>query len=267
MTQSSELAQRLLRDYRAGLIPPPGAKATAWATLSATTAAPVASGSAALTATKVLSGVVLAVAVGTGALWLSSAGTSDTPRGARSDVETPEVAIATGARAAAERGPTEAFVAPPPAPAVSALRGEPEVGVAELAGESDPRDRGPLPSGPRGVAEVATTPAVAAPAPEPEVPPADGERPDSPSTLAEEVRILRAAEAALASGDPHGALVLLEEHVDRFPAGALARERDVRRVGALCRVGRVADARALAERTVAGHPSLADRLERACPAD
>lgn len=266
MTQSSELAQRLLRDYRAGLAPPPGAKATAWATLSATTSVPVGTGTGVVTAAKVLSGIALVVGVGSGALWLS--GATDARSGTTSDRDTPDVTIALGASATAELAPTEALVPTPAAPAAAVRHGEPEATAATLTDGSDERPRGRAASEPR-VAEATTAPTVGPPAPESGSAPVDEGSPEapSPSTLAEEVRILRAAEAALASGDPHAALTLLEEHVDRFPAGALARERDVRRVGALCRIGRVADARALAERTVAGHPSLADRLERACPGD
>jgi hypothetical protein len=84
-------------------------------------------------------------------------------------------------------------------------------------------------------------------------------------TLAAELALL---EAAHATGDPGAALVELERHLERFPHGELADERELLRVQTLCRLDRLADARTLAERFLLEHPSsaLRRRLASACPA-
>ena len=88
----------------------------------------------------------------------------------------------------------------------------------------------------------------------------------SVDALAEETRLLRAADAATRAGDPSRALALLEEHARRFPGGVLGEERDAERVLALCAAGRTADARAAAQRFLSARPSsaLAGRVRSSC---
>jgi hypothetical protein len=95
-----------------------------------------------------------------------------------------------------------------------------------------------------------TGPAPTAPvgaAPAPAVPP--------PSDLGAEAHLLTGAQTALAHGNPSQALVFLDEHDARFPAGTLTPESDSLRVTALCASGRVQEARAEATRLRARFPS------------
>jgi hypothetical protein len=111
------------------------------------------------------------------------------------------------------------------------------------------------------------SPAAAPPAsqlPTPEAtptlnPPAElprSERPRGPVAsatsggLAEESALLEQARRALDSA-PSAALTSVREHARRFPNGQLAAERGLIEVDALYRVGRRAEARALAERLLA----------------
>jgi hypothetical protein len=89
------------------------------------------------------------------------------------------------------------------------------------------------------------------------------------SGLDVELALLRDAHTALRDGDGAGALALLREHARRFPAGALSEERDAARVLALCKVGRVAEARDVASRFLREHPRSpqASRVARACDGD
>ena len=90
-------------------------------------------------------------------------------------------------------------------------------------------------------------------------------KPTPADTLAAELALLEAAHAA---ADPAASLIELERHLARFPRGELADERELLRIEALCRLDRLADARALAERFVAEHPNsaLRRRISSACPA-
>jgi hypothetical protein len=87
----------------------------------------------------------------------------------------------------------------------------------------------------------------------------------SGSTLAAELALLEAAHAAR---DPAAALRELERHLAQFPRGELADERELLRVETLCRLDRLTDARALAERFLLERPgsALRQRIAAACPA-
>jgi hypothetical protein len=87
----------------------------------------------------------------------------------------------------------------------------------------------------------------------------------SGSTLAAELALLEAAHAAR---DPAAALLELDRHLAQFPRGELADERELLRVETLCRLGRQADAHALAERFLLERPgsALRQRIAAACPA-
>jgi TolA-binding protein len=72
--------------------------------------------------------------------------------------------------------------------------------------------------------------------------------PETPeSTLAEEMRLLGAGQRALNSGAFSEALRHFDEHRRRFPNGALAQERELKRIQSLCRLGRATQARAAAQ--------------------
>jgi hypothetical protein len=111
------------------------------------------------------------------------------------------------------------------------------------------------PADPLGItppAPVAASPITTPPvSPFTTAPPPAAEVADS---LAEEVRLLRDARAALDRGDPSRALVSLDAHASRFLHGTLYEERLATRVLALCAMGRIEAARVAAE-----------ELERAAP--
>ena len=93
--------------------------------------------------------------------------------------------------------------------------------------------------------------ASAAPAPEPEAAPAsepEAAPAPAPSTAADldaELALVRAAQAALAR-DPARALEITATHLDRFPDGQLAQEREVAAIQALVALGRRDEAQARA---------------------
>jgi len=85
-------------------------------------------------------------------------------------------------------------------------------------------------------------------------------------SLAEETRLLQAAQRELARKNASAALALLDEHAARFPRGVLAQERSAARVLALCDLGRSGDARRAAEAFVRSSPQspLIPRLRASC---
>lgn len=88
------------------------------------------------------------------------------------------------------------------------------------------------------------------------------------SSLAEEARGLAAVHEALRAGDPTLALSRLDA-MDRRPGGVLGEERLVARVLALCGLGRVEEAGAIARRVqkVAPESPLLPRLRGSCAKD
>jgi hypothetical protein len=78
--------------------------------------------------------------------------------------------------------------------------------------------------------------------------------------------LLRDADLAVKGGDPQRALLLLERHAAAFPHSTLEPERMAERVFALCRAGRVAQARAEAAMFLTVHPEgpLALRVRSSC---
>jgi hypothetical protein len=89
---------------------------------------------------------------------------------------------------------------------------------------------------------------------------------EAPQTIDEEVRLLKAAQRALSSGAPARALAILDESVARFPKSKLGDARQVTRMMAVCSLGQTAQARELAKRFLAQHPSspFSDRVRRIC---
>jgi hypothetical protein len=69
-----------------------------------------------------------------------------------------------------------------------------------------------------------------------------------------DVALVRSAYQALRAGDATRSLALLDEHARRFPASALAEERDATRVLALCDLGRRDQARAAYDRYARTYP-------------
>lgn len=88
------------------------------------------------------------------------------------------------------------------------------------------------------------------------------------SSLHEEVRLVRGADAAVSGRDPNRALELLGEHERRFPRGVLSSERAMLVVLALCAAGRNAEALEHAARFKERYPHspLQDRLAHSCAA-
>ncbi|MEZ4310943.1 MAG: hypothetical protein R3F14_23115 [Polyangiaceae bacterium] len=72
-------------------------------------------------------------------------------------------------------------------------------------------------------------------------------------SLAAEARLLLQARAELAR-DPHKALRATEDHGAAFAGGVLAEEREVLRIEALLRLGRVEEAKRAAAGFRAAHP-------------
>lgn len=138
-------------------------------------------------------------------------------------------------------------VAPPPVQ---------EAAPIETAAPSEPAPAArPSPHvGPRRVA-------VAPPSPPPRA-----AEPSTPNAVAEETRMLREANVALQAGDASRALGLLDTHGRSFPNGVLSEERSAQRVFVLCKLGRVAEARAEAARFAKASPDspLAPRVRASC---
>jgi hypothetical protein len=98
---------------------------------------------------------------------------------------------------------------------------------------------------------------------------ADQQRVSAPTgaaSLAEETRLLEAAQRELARNQGGAALALLDEHAAKFPRGALSEERAAARILALCHLGRTGEARRAAEAFVSAAPQspLVPRLESSC---
>ncbi|MDF2695119.1 MAG: hypothetical protein K0S65_3502 [Labilithrix sp.] len=71
------------------------------------------------------------------------------------------------------------------------------------------------------------------------------------STFHEELALVEGARSALARGDGHASLQTLDRYDARFRAGVLVSEADITRIEALTSVGRIEEARALADRFLA----------------
>lgn len=164
--------------------------------------------------------------------------------------------------------------APSPETTVPKAAPAPEEGDGPLAGGGDatgamPAD--PAPASAKGTAPRSKHRAARKPRPAGKVvrprpsaakdrqpttpPPASQPAPASPGRegLAAELALVEAATAALENGQPTRALDLAREHARRFPAGALAPERERVAIAALCDLGRVEAAKRRAERFYARH--------------
>jgi hypothetical protein len=90
----------------------------------------------------------------------------------------------------------------------------------------------------------------------------------SAASLSAETALLRAASEALTRGDEQAALVQLNEHARRFPAGSLREERDGLRAIAEC-TRETAPSRSSAQKFLRAYPGslLGARVSKACPAE
>jgi hypothetical protein len=102
-----------------------------------------------------------------------------------------------------------------------------------------------------------TAPSAAAPRPTEE----------TADSLVAETQRLRDAHGALKGGDPEKALALLSDQAAEGEGQKLREERAAARVLALCKLGRVDEAKAEAAAFLAKNPRspLADRVRKACP--
>lgn len=113
---------------------------------------------------------------------------------------------------------------------------------------------------PVAAAPPIAAPPIAAPAPAPIAAFASRREPSArteatrDADLAEELRLLDEARAAIARADGTAALALLDAHHQRFPSSGLADVRARTRIAALCSLGRTDDARRQSEALVAMHP-------------
>jgi hypothetical protein len=122
-----------------------------------------------------------------------------------------------------------------------------------------PARRAPAVVAPAG----STSPAHRAPA---AVAPAAAPARSSAGSVAAETQLLREADAALRGGDAARALGLLDEHARAYPNGALREEESAERVFALCKLGRVPEARGEADRFLRanGDSPLAASVRASC---
>ncbi|WP_257457845.1 hypothetical protein [Archangium lipolyticum] len=209
------------------LLGPAGGAATAGAATG--TAAPAASGGLASVGA---TGLKLKVLVGVAGMALAGvsfqAGRDferEHPRAPRVEREVSAPAPAPSATPAPE--PVETPVAPSPETIAAPMPEPVEMPVAPSAKTS--AVPAPRVSRPR----AAGTPAPAA----------AGER----ASADEELTLLESAYQALQRGDAAEALAEADRHAERFPAGALAQEREVLAIDALVRMGRRAEAGTRAE--------------------
>ncbi len=91
-------------------------------------------------------------------------------------------------------------------------------------------------------------------------------RPAADATLHAEMALLRPAQQALRAGHHARALRLLDDHARSFPSSALAEERSLSRIIALCGVGKGEQARREAATFGRRHPGspLTTRAQTAC---
>jgi RNA polymerase sigma-70 factor (ECF subfamily) len=84
--------------------------------------------------------------------------------------------------------------------------------------------------------------------------------------LSTEVRLLKGAQRELSAANASASLALLDEHARLYPNGALAAERLGARVFALCKLGKVEQAREAAREffRVAGSSPLVPRVLASC---
>jgi hypothetical protein len=164
---------------------------------------------------------------------------------------------------------TASPASPPTPPAPYMPTAEQRAPAAESRAAESPLAEPRVPAIPPAVKRAAA-PLAAEPAPPPELAPPPAPESSAKTRAAlrlrEEARLLRDANEALKEGAAARALDLLDEHAARFPDGVLEPERAAQRVFALCRAGRVDEARQARERFLAAvrPPLLAARVRATC---
>jgi TolA-binding protein len=149
------------------------------------------------------------------------------------------------------------------APALAAPEvAAPEVAAPEAAAPAAPEAAAPaapaavsVPVGARASSFARVAPAT---------PPAATPAIASADTLADETRLLRAADQALRSGDAQRAVSLLDEHAARYPHGALAPERGAERMIARCQLGQGDASSARSYLTTHPDSAFTARIRDAC---
>ena len=96
--------------------------------------------------------------------------------------------------------------------------------------------------------------------------PAQEPSPSVSAAIGAEVALLGQANGEMQAGRASQALALLDEHVRRFPSGALAEERQAARILALCAVGRADESREARGQFLREHPQSPQvaRVRGAC---
>jgi len=86
----------------------------------------------------------------------------------------------------------------------------------------------------------------------------------APGDILEQTSLIDAARYAISSGTADRALALLRQYQDKYPGGVFRPEADALKIGALVKLGRSAEVRALADRFVAeyGDGLLTDHVRR-----
>ena len=152
----------------------------------------------------------------------------------------PSVSAPPPAMPAASVGLSPAALAPAVAPVAESQLPAAEPAAAPAAEPAAAPAVEPQPP----AAEPDVTPA---PRPPRRAPPAASARRVETDSLAEELRLLREAQAARRSGSPALALERVREHARRFPEGLLRAEREAAEVLVLCELGQVSEASQRAE--------------------
>lgn len=159
----------------------------------------------------------------------------------------------TGGDPASSASPMLSRVVLPSAPPVSGQPPDPPDPPDPLAAS---RLGDPLPQeGEQAVPAPKPEPAARTPARSPNKPPAVATPAKPPSSsLAEEIKLLRRASSQLRTRAFSKALVTLAEHGRRFPDGALAAEREIRRAEVHCERGDAGAARRVVDAFLRAHP-------------
>jgi hypothetical protein len=147
-------------------------------------------------------------------------------------------------------------VVPPTSKVAPALAPRPADPSADSLVTDPPPPREEVGPGGRARPDATTTAPRSKEAPSTVARAIDAPRVPPPSAPESELSLLAGAQASLAA-DPARALSITDDHIRRFGSGTLSQEREVIAIGALVRLGRMAEARARAERFHALYPTSA----------
>jgi len=194
---------------------------------------------------KIGGGIVFVVALGAG-IWFSRPLPPGSPPPPATSVAVADTALPASPSAIAPSAAAD--TASPTSPSAEPLA------AARPAVEPSDSPAAPSSAGVRPSGTTVASPKVA-----------DTDPPKDP--LEDETRQLREAHGALQSGDPGKALKLLDEQATTYASGQLREERAAARVLALCKLGKVDEARAKAAEFLRDNPQspLADRVRAGCP--